>query len=435
MSCLSTQKKFLNSGFNNFQKEINQKNLLFNLYDDYFINNKKSVFNNCDVIQKNILTELYQSKNDIPYFDDEPEYMYISFKNIFDIYIAHHALRIKYSILKYIGNCSNYNTINEWNRYIDFLLQNNYIEKYKENIINGTDCLNYLNYIKNNTCIKIEFIKLDEYKKDDLISCNNCNISFNERINIFFSDTGNCYCKNCGLILEDIFNDNIEIEDTNLNDTNSEFDTNIYKFSKDDSNSKILEKEENDILNSIDLKNFSNRLDCFQGKQSIKPSEQIIKNLINYIDNNKEKYLKGKSCEFVRNLKNNSEKREYITLIEFEKIFKELKDVSYIKDIEYIFHKIFNWKLINLYKYQEIILYDYLRIQKEYNKIKKRDSNLNINIRLLFQLSLIGIKIDKNDIKLIKSKESINYHIKVFKEISKNLDFDITTFLNYFEDE
>ena len=161
------------------------------------------------------------------------------------------------------------------------------------------------------------------------------------------------------------------------------------------------------------------RLECFQGKQEEAPPDNIINILEDYMDKNKKEFMKGKSCKDIRKLKSNKDKKKYITLIEFEKIFKKLNEATYIKDIEYMYNKLFGYTLLNLNKSQYAkIIEDYITVQKTYNDIKKRDSNINLNLILVYHLSIMGIKVDKDDIKIIKSKESLEYHKNIFKIIT-----------------
>ena len=403
-------------GYKKFLKEkINHKNFYFNLYDLFFYENIKKEKITKKYLIKVLNKTLYESSK-IPYREREPETILLSFSNLFDIYFIHEAYRIK---------CSINSSENEWKKYIDFMQENNIFNKYPSNII-SKDCINYLNFMKNNSDLKINFIKFDNEKDLCVNECEYCKVSLKDENNII-NDVNYIYCNNCGMIIENVIYSN----DNAYEDLNENFST-TYTISKNDLEQP--KENTNKKFSLVDLNNFSKRLIYFQGKQKIKPPDIIIENLRNFLDSNKNKYLNGKTCDQIKELKTNTQKRKYITINSFEKLFKETKDTLYVKDIEYIAHVLFGWNLEDLSEEQQKeILKKYIQVQEIYNNIKKRDSNLNINIRLIFHLSLIGILINKNDIKMIKSKDSINYHIESFKEIANVMKVDIKPFLNLFE--
>jgi len=374
--------------------------------------------------------DLIENKENIQSFDMEPYFFTVFFENIFNINFFHFILHIKYSIIFTRDNEKRNETLKKWNSYIDFLNYNDIIEKYCKNIITTKDCINYLNYVKNNMVYNLEYEKIFEKNKEEVLSssfndiCGNCKAE-----NSFLEINEDVVCGMCGIVVEKIF-----IKEKNKQDRQDhedEEDKNFEKVMKKINNEEEEDEEEDNTKNT-ELFSFIKSLDYIEGKQKVKPSAEIIKKIENYFDEHSTEFLKGKTCKYIREeLSSNEEKRVFFNIFSIEKIFKKFKEKRYNKDIDYIANIIFGWKLVDLKNKKKKLIENYIAVQK---KLKQRDVkiNLNKNIQLLFHLAVEGIVLNKQDIKLIKSKESIDYHISILKGVANDLNFDITDFLNYF---
>lgn len=428
---------FLNfSFFNKGGSNIKQKHDL--LYNSLFYKNNILVIKKKELSIFNL--DLIEERENIQSFEMEPFFFNIYFENIFDINLFHFILHNKYSIIFVREKEKRNETLQIWNNYIDFLNYNDIIEKYCKNIITTKDCINYLNYVKNNMVYNLEYEKIfsssggtNEKEEMTAVSdiCGNCK---NE--NSFLEINEDVVCGMCGIVVEKIFIKEKKRENNNLHQEQEqeEDDKNFEKIMK-----KIEEKEESDDdeddennIKNTELFGFVKNLDYIEGKQKIKPPEQIIKKLEAYFDEHSTEFLKGKTCKYIREeLLTNEEKRAFFNIFSIEKIFKKFKEKRYNKDIEYIANRIFGWKLIDLKDRKEKLIENYIAVQK---KLKNRNIkvNLNKNIQLLFHLAIEGIILNKQDIKLIKSKESIDYHISILKGVATEMNLNINDFLNYF---
>lgn len=388
-----------NTHSNNFNSKITKKNFIFNVYDCFF-ESKIKKNNECKKIDENKLESELLKDDEIPYKDNEPYYFEIFFKNSFNILFFHNVLRIKFSINK--------DTLT-WNKYINFIKTENYENKINSKTLEKNDFLKYLIFVKTNILKNnLEFI-VENIKSDN--SCEMCNET------LFVENNNETVCSNCGFVIEKFL--------ITKNEENKEDENMINLKPLIFSSSKIESKDES-IINSSEIKKFFKKLEFIEGIQPNLPSNVFIEKVKLFYEQNSLNYLKGKTPDEIKNMEEN-EKEKYFDIHSLEKIFKEFKQTEYLKDIDYIANKIFGIPLLDLSLHKKQLFDDYIKIEK----IKK--ISLNINIRIIYQLFLIGKNIPKNKIKFVKSKEIINHQLNEFKRISKIFDYDCSLFLKYFD--
>ncbi len=187
-----------------------------------------------------------------------------------------------------------------------------------------------------------------------------------------------------------------------------------YQNLKNDSSSKSIYD---------DLGTFIKRLNAFECKQDYEIPDKLFELLDEYFIS-----LGKLSCEKIRNmalLPNGKKTGTSIKLLETG-LYSTLNS-EYYKDMEYISHKLWGWKVHNLDNYRERIINDYKKTQESYKNIKreesldgvkKRHSSLNINMRLFWHLKAVDYPdIDYEDFKTVTSRESLEYHNKTMKRM------------------
>lgn len=101
---------------------------------------------------------------------------------------------------------------------------------------------------------------------------------------------------------------------------------------------------------------------------------------------------------------------------------KETGNSNCYDDVIMIGHLYWGWTTPDIYKYIDIIMKIYDSTQIVYDSIpdKVRQSSLNVNTRLFFSLEFLDIPCNKEDFKLLDSKESNNEHMKMWKLMTEN---------------
>ena len=382
---------------NNFFCHGNAKS---NFNYNFFFQEKKDFH---DSLEDEIFFKLYE-KNQLTMNEEEPSQLNIILKEDLNILLIHKSIKLKLSL--YFHKSRDPEIMNIWNVYCD---QNRkfIMTFYEHEKISKKEVLEYIGNIKpffDDIVINSNQEKLDE--------CFNCS---SRKESIENENNGDFYCPDCFIVHKKP----IEHETMTYESVSKE-------YLDDVKNNSFLKK-----TFQTDLINFSKRIDCFEGKQKNLPPFTIKEIIMTYLDEHRDVYMKGKTCEFIRGLKTNQEKREFISLKAIEKAIKNTQNSHYYKDIEIIAHWVIGWNLVDLTEYRKTIIKDYMRIQKVYQKYKERESSLNINIRLFFHLKMLKIPdIEITDFKLISSKDSIDYHKKIFKKIIEELNLDID--INFF---
>ncbi len=180
-----------------------------------------------------------------------------------------------------------------------------------------------------------------------------------------------------------------------------------------------LEVNNNKIIYE-DLTNFLKRIEAYEGKQKNPPPTAIIKQLSDYFDvENNRILLSGKTCQEIKELETNEEKKTYTNILIMEEALKKTKNTAYYKDIELLTNWVWGWKFQDISSVRDGIVEDYITAQQAYDEIKERESSLNINLRLIFHLMARGFKCELSDFKIVTSVESLNYHKRMFRGISE----------------
>jgi len=167
--------------------------------------------------------------------------------------------------------------------------------------------------------------------------------------------------------------------------------------------------------NYDDLSSFIKRMDAFEGKQDYKLPKELYKQL--------NKYFISKDLPSTEEIKmypllpNGKKDKTSIKLL-IEGLLST-NNPTYYKDLEVIAHELWGWKLGCLDNYRENMIKDYKDTQLVYEKIKQRESSLNINLRLFWHLKARGYPCEYIDFKTITSQTSIEYHITMFKEMCR----------------
>lgn len=97
----------------------------------------------------------------------------------------------------------------------------------------------------------------------------------------------------------------------------------------------------------------------------------------------------------------------------------DTNNAFYYNNINLIAHNYWGWDLPDYSEYENGILEDYHKTQKVYEKIKTRDSNLNVIIRIFLHLKARGCSCVWEDFKILSSRESLEYHREMWKEMCK----------------
>lgn len=187
-----------------------------------------------------------------------------------------------------------------------------------------------------------------------------------------------------------------------------------YQNSKTDATSKSIYD---------DLATFNKRLNAFECKQDYEIPDKLFELLDEYFVS-----LGKASAEKVKAqplLPNGKKAGTSIKLLETG--LYATQNSEYYKDMEYISHKLWGWKVHNLDDYREKIIADYKKTQEIYKNIKreeslegvkKRNSSLNINMRLFWHLKAVDYPyIEYEDFKTVTSRDSLEYHNKTMKRM------------------
>lgn len=172
-----------------------------------------------------------------------------------------------------------------------------------------------------------------------------------------------------------------------------------------------------------DLSTFLKRLNTFECKQDYEIPESLFITLDEYFIS-----IGKPSSEKIRSLSLLPNGKKLGTSIKLlETGLYETQNSEYYKDMEYITHKLWGWKIHNLDNYREQIITDYKKTQEIYKNIKreesmsgtkKRNSNLNINMRLYWHLKAVNYPyIEYDDFKTVTSRDSLEYHNKTMKRM------------------
>jgi hypothetical protein len=167
--------------------------------------------------------------------------------------------------------------------------------------------------------------------------------------------------------------------------------------------------------NYDDISSFIKRMDAFEGKQDYKLPRELFNQLNKYFIS--KDLPSSEEIKMYPLLPSGKKEKTSIKLL-IEGLYST-NNPTYYKDLEVIAHELWGWKLGCLDNYREDMIKDYKDTQMVYEKIKQRESSLNINLRLFWHLKARGYPCEYEDFKSITSQTSIEYHITMFKEMCK----------------
>lgn len=171
------------------------------------------------------------------------------------------------------------------------------------------------------------------------------------------------------------------------------------------------------------LGNFIKRIDAFEGRQkNSKPPPMLYIQLREYL-NARNAELGWPSTEEIAKmpLDETTGKKPMTSIEILADALVNTENSGFYSDFELIAHVLWGWRLADLTTngLRRILISDYIMTQKVYEEIKERDSSLNVNLRLYYHLSARGYPCSIADFKTVSSPESIDYHHRMFEEMSR----------------
>lgn len=398
---------------------------------------KKSVENK-DVIKTEINTPTINF--DLPpavYQDDPPKEVIAKYSEDLNILKIHDAIRIiighklatipklKAEIIKLNTQITSGNL-----NYVDINNNKNMIDKYKQNIYELESGNLWNSYVQNAKPLLLEYLTVagDEIKGIITIQINKKNEEdrgkVSKRLNIIYQyiliaekyiDLNLHFItpqiKNCP-ICDELLSNLVENEEGILICKCGYEKIIIYNNQTSDE----YRLDNGGVKSNYnDLTSFLKRMDAFEGKQDYKLPKELFIQL--------DKYFISKDLPSADEIKispllpNGKKDKTSIKLL-IEGLYAT-NNTAYYKDLELIAHELWGWKLGCLDDYREGMEKDYKDTQAVYEEIKERDSSLNINLRFFWHLSARKYPCEYEDFKSIVSENSLDYHIRMFKEMCR----------------
>jgi hypothetical protein len=203
-------------------------------------------------------------------------------------------------------------------------------------------------------------------------------------------------CKICGYFFENQDIDQCDEYFCKCGNTNEPQNVSEVKHFKNNDNS---------------FQSFKKGLDKYEGNFQIKFPSYLFSDLNKYFI---EKGFKHNT--YYQTLQLNSfGKKDGTNLKMLIEALHETKNSSFFHVINIIAYNYWGWNLPNLSNLREKILDQYKQTQEIYEKIKKRDSNLNINIRIYAHLKSLDFDCNYDDFKMLTTSSAINYHNEMLK--------------------
>lgn len=216
-------------------------------------------------------------------------------------------------------------------------------------------------------------------------------------------------CPNCGIIFEDIVVD----EDMGLHTCTCGYDR-VYlsKASTYKDNSRVNIGGKTSYEDKI---TFIRAMDKFEGKKVMKIPEKLYDMLDSYFES--KRFPIGQVIKAWPNLPNGKKERTSVSLM--IDALSDTKNAAYYDSIQYIASKYWGWVLPDLSSIREDILSDYDSTQLVYEEIKERESSLNVQLRMRYHYNARGCNFELSDFKILSSRDSLEYHHRMMKEMSK----------------
>lgn len=161
-----------------------------------------------------------------------------------------------------------------------------------------------------------------------------------------------------------------------------------------------------------DRDNFEKALMRYQGKQIDKIPDSLFTDLDAHF------IARGKSTSVdIAKLPRNKRGRKNGT--DLPMLYKALLDTGYsslYEDANLIAHRYWGWKLPDVSHLEALIMEDYEKTQRVYNMLpKERSSSLGTQFRLFKHLELRGHTCTVSDFKIVKMRESLEYHDQTWR--------------------
>jgi hypothetical protein len=161
-----------------------------------------------------------------------------------------------------------------------------------------------------------------------------------------------------------------------------------------------------------DEDNFEKALMRYQGKQPDKIPDTLFEDLDAYFS------ARGfPTSEEIRALEPNAKGRKPGTSLPIlYKALQETDNSTFYEDANLIAHKYWGWTLPDVTSLESVIKQDYRKTQRIYNSLQKeRSSSLGTQYRLFKHLEMRGHPCSISDFKIVKMRESLEYHDKNWK--------------------
>lgn len=161
-----------------------------------------------------------------------------------------------------------------------------------------------------------------------------------------------------------------------------------------------------------DRDNFEKALMRYQGKQIDKIPDSLFTELDTHFT------ARGKLTSMdIKKLPRNKHGRKNGT--DLPMLYKGLLDTGYsslYEDANLIAHQYWGWKLPDVSHLETLIMEDYEKTQRVYNMLpKERSSSLGTQFRLFKHLELRGHPCIISDFKIVKMRESLEYHDETWR--------------------
>lgn len=174
--------------------------------------------------------------------------------------------------------------------------------------------------------------------------------------------------------------------------------------------------------NYDDRDNFWKAVLRFKGSRPNNLQQKVLDNMFSLLN----EYFKSYKLPTSEQVKNKSlDHRGRREGTDKEMMYKALFNIgyaAYYENINLICHLYWGWNLPDISQIEDIIMEDYDKSQRVFEKIKKdRKSSLNGQYRLFKILERHNFKCRSDDFKIVKTDEILGYHEEMWEKICKDL--------------
>lgn len=174
--------------------------------------------------------------------------------------------------------------------------------------------------------------------------------------------------------------------------------------------------------NYDDRDNFWKAVLRFKGSRPNNLQQKTLDNMFSNLNS----YFKGYNLPTSEQIKNKPlDHRGRREGTDKEMMYKALSNIgyaAYYENINLICHLYWGWELPDISQIEDIIMEDYDKSQRVFEKVKKdRKSSLNGQYRLFKILERHNFKCRSDDFKIVKTDEILGYHEEMWEMICKEL--------------